>query len=75
MYGQLITDENCPTVAGSWALAEETAMKCATVNQRSATNRTFIRSEEREQHFSGRDSQPIRGCIDTSKAETENVSA
>jgi hypothetical protein len=63
LYGQVITDENCPTVAGSWALADETAIKCATAKQRSATNRTFIRSEEREQDFSGRDFQPIIGCI------------
>ena len=67
MYGQVVTDENCPTVAGSWALADETAMKCATANQRNATNRTFNRSEEREQDFGGqprgRDFQPIVGCI------------
>jgi hypothetical protein len=53
MYGQVITDENCPTVAGSWALAEETAIKCATTKQRSVTNRTFNSSEEHEQDFSG----------------------
>ena len=51
MYGQPVTDENCPTVAVSWALADETAMKCATPNQPSAINRTFNRSEEREQDF------------------------
>ena len=54
MYGQVITDENCPTVAGFWALADETAIKCATTNQRSATNRTLDRPEEHEQDFSGR---------------------
>jgi hypothetical protein len=53
MYGQAITDENCPTVAGSWALAADTAMKCASANQRSAANRTFNRSEEHEQDFPG----------------------
>jgi hypothetical protein len=51
MYGQPITDENCPTVAGSWALADETAMKCATTKQRSAANRTVRHSEEYEQDF------------------------
>ena len=54
MYGQVVTDENCPTVALSWAFADETAVKCATTNQRSATNRTFDRSEGDEQDFSGR---------------------
>jgi hypothetical protein len=51
LYGQNITGENCPTVAGSWALVDETAIKCATTKQRSATNRTLNRSEEREHDF------------------------
>ena len=51
MYGQVVTDENCPTVALFWALADETAMKCAAAKQPNATNRTFSRSEEREQDF------------------------
>src|SRR5438132_1415844 len=54
LYGQVITDENCPTVARSWALPDETATKCATTNQRSASNRTLDRSEEHEQDLSGR---------------------
>jgi hypothetical protein len=41
-------------------------MNCATAKQRNATNRTFNRSEEHEQDFSGRsrgsDFQPIIGC-------------
>jgi hypothetical protein len=53
MYGQVVTDENCPTVPGSWALADETAINCATPNQPSAINRTFKCSEEREQDFGG----------------------
>jgi hypothetical protein len=80
LYGQVITDENCPTVAGPWALAQETAMKCATAKQRSATNRTFNRSEEHEQGFSersrGSDFQPIIGIYSTakpSKAETDDL--
>ena len=52
LYGQVITGENCPTVALFWALADETAMNCATTKQRSATNGTFSRSEEHEQDFS-----------------------
>jgi len=67
MYGQVITDENCPTVAGSWALADETAIKCAAPNQPSAINRTLNRSEEREQDFSAcqkaSDCRPIVSCI------------
>jgi hypothetical protein len=67
MYGQVITDENCPTAAGSWAVADEIAMKCATAKQGNATNRTFSRSEEREQDFTrrsrGSDFQPIIGRI------------
>jgi hypothetical protein len=67
MYGQAVTDENCPTVAGSWALADETAMKCATTKQPSAANRAFDRSEEREQDFSASqkasDCRPIVSCI------------
>jgi hypothetical protein len=59
MYGQVVTDENCPTVAGSWALADETAMKCATAKQRNATNRTFNRSEAGEQDFGACDSRLI----------------
>src|SRR4029450_1906916 len=51
LYGQALTDENCPTVAGSWALADETAIKCATANQCKASNRICNRSEEREQDF------------------------
>src|ERR671923_2030882 len=43
IHGQFITDENCPTVAGSWALADETAMNCATARQRSAIKRTCNR--------------------------------
>jgi hypothetical protein len=54
MRGQVITDENCPTVAGFWALADETATKCAAANQRSATNRTFNLSGEHEQDFTAR---------------------
>jgi hypothetical protein len=65
MYGQVFTDENCPTVALSWALADEAAMKCATTNQRSVTNRTFDRLEEHERDFSGRrrggEFEPIAG--------------
>jgi hypothetical protein len=53
LYGQVITDENCPAVAGSWALADETAMKYATANHRNAANRTFNRSEEHEQDSTG----------------------
>jgi hypothetical protein len=49
MYGQVVTDENCPTVAGSWALADETAINGDTANQASGTNRTHNRHEEREQ--------------------------
>src|SRR5437773_11779301 len=41
LYGQVITDETCPTVPGSWALADDTAIKCATTKQGSSTNRTF----------------------------------
>jgi hypothetical protein len=67
MYGQVITDENCPTVPGSCALADETAMKCAIAKQDNATDRTFNRSEEREQGFTerprGSDFQSIIGCI------------
>jgi len=67
MRGQLITDENCPTVAGSWALADETASKWATTNQRSATNRTFNRWQELDQGFSDSqkesDFRPTVGCI------------
>jgi len=74
-----MTDENCPTVAGSWAFADETAMNSATAKQRSAIDRTFNRSEAQEQASSGRrrgsDFQPISGFIYTSKAETEDVSA
>jgi hypothetical protein len=51
LYGQLITDENCPTVAGSWALADAATSNCATANQCNATNRTFRRSQKREQDF------------------------
>jgi hypothetical protein len=53
-YGQVITDENCPTVAGFWALADETAISCVTPNPPSATNPTFDQSEEHEQNFSRR---------------------
>jgi hypothetical protein len=42
-------------------------MKCATPNQPSAINRTFSRSEEREQDFiasqKASDCRPIVGCI------------
>src|SRR4030095_5479732 len=32
LRGQVVTDENCPTVAGSWALTDETAIMCATTS-------------------------------------------
>jgi hypothetical protein len=67
MYGQPVTDENCPTVPEFWALADETAMKCATTKQPSAANRTVRRSEEYEQDFiasqKASDCRPIVGCI------------
>src|SRR5205823_13906757 len=46
MYGHVVTGDHCPTVALSWALAEEAAIRCATTNQRSATNRTPDQPEE-----------------------------
>lgn len=52
MYGQVVTGETCPTVAGSWALAEEAAMNCAATKQPSANDRTFNQSEEND--LSGR---------------------
>src|SRR5205809_7448859 len=45
---QVMTGEYCPTVPGSWALADETAIKCATAKQGSATKPSLSRSEERE---------------------------
>jgi hypothetical protein len=67
LYGQVITDENCPTVAGSWALADETAISCVATKQRNAMTWTFSRSEEREQDFTtsqkANEFRPIVGCI------------
>jgi hypothetical protein len=67
LFGQVITDENCPTVAGSWAPAEATAINCATAKQPSTIILTFSRSEEREQEFGAsqkaNDFRPIVGCI------------
>ena len=51
MYGQVVTDENWPTVAGSWALADQTTISCVPTSQRSATNGTFSRCEDREPDF------------------------
>jgi hypothetical protein len=45
IHGQFITDENCPTVAGSWAVAEDTPMSCVTAQQYNATDRTFNHSD------------------------------
>jgi hypothetical protein len=66
LYGQVITDENCPTVAGSSALADEAAINCATAKQCSTSNRIFAWSEEREQDATApkaSDFRPIVGCI------------
>src|SRR5258705_13943599 len=66
IYGHVISDDHCPTVALVCAPADEAAIKCATTNQRSATNRTPDRPEEHEQDFGGRqagDFQQITACI------------
>jgi hypothetical protein len=52
LYGQLITDENCPTVAASWARETAAAKKSdaksesSTAKRRSAANGTCDRPEE-----------------------------
>jgi hypothetical protein len=67
MYGQAVTDENCPTVAGSWALADETAISCIAATQCNATNPLLtagenVRNTLSEAPFSGSRSPVFKIC-------------
>src|ERR1044072_8737918 len=48
LYGQVISGENCPIVAGSCPPAGETASNCASASQRTATDGNFDRIREPE---------------------------
>jgi len=63
LYGQVVTDENCPTVVGFWALADEIAMRCAKAKHCRGINWTSNDFRERDQDFRAR--RKTRDCRST----------